>query len=191
MRQLFVVLALLLPLPVQAGDHILIPMFGFTDMSDNTGHTARGNSISFDDSNEATLGFKYLYMVEGGFAFGVNTYFYEKDLTTTAQATDADIMHVHGVAQYYFNHKGAVSPFLGLGLGFSAISFNSGILDDETSSGGSYELNGGVLFKVSETIGLQVEYKYTDFDIDDAIDSLNTNIDTDSHSVLVGVSITL
>ena len=188
MKRLLLAFVFLLPVSVQAAEHVLIPMLGATSWSEDSGHTARGSAIVFEDDNNPTLGFKYLYMYDSGFAWGGNIYVYNKDVVTAGQAKDAVVSHVHALAEYYFNSKGNVSPFIGAGIGFTGITFNEGVLDEESSSGGSIELNGGVKFRVSESFSLQLEYKYTNFDVDEDIDSLNTNINTDSQSLMVGVA---
>ena len=191
MKLLFLALAFLTPFSAQAAEHVLMPMVGATSWSDDTGHTARGSAIAFEDDNNPTLGFKYLYMYDSGFAWGGNIYVYNKDVVTAGQADDANVSHVHALAEYYFNSKGTVSPFVGAGIGITGITFNEGVLDEESTSGGSVELNGGIKFRVSESFSLQLEYKYTNFDVDEDIDSLNTNIDTDSQSLMVGVAMEL
>ena len=188
MKRLLFSFLLLLPMSVHAGQNILIPMVGFSRWTDDSGHTARGSTISFEDENSLNFGAKYLYMFDAGFALGANAYLYEKDVLTT-NASSAGVIHVHGLAEYFFNHTGTVSPFLGLGVGFSSIGFNDGILDEESSGGESFEFNAGVLFRTSDRIGFQIEYKYTDFDMDEEIDDLPTDIESESHSVHFGVSI--
>ena len=189
MKHLVLLLSFLMPFSVQAGENLLVPMVGFSSWSDNSGHTARGAPITFEDDNEFTLGFKYLYMFDSGLALGGNLYLYDKNVTTAVQASDSGVLHIHGLVQYYFNSSNSVSPFIGAGIGVSAIGFDGGLLDGDGTGGASVELNGGVLFRVSERIGIQLEYKYTDFDMDEDIDGLRTNIETSAHSVLVGVSI--
>jgi len=191
MKHIYFIILLLFPVSAQAGENILMPMMGFSNWSDDTGHTAQGVNINFENDNDITFGFKYLYMFDSGFAIGGNAYLYDKDVNTIIQASDAGVLHVHALAEYYFNSSGSVSPYVGAGLGFTAIGFNGGLLDEETTAGESIELNGGILFRVSDTIGINLEYKYTDFDVDEDINGLRTDIDTESHSILVGVSIHL
>lgn len=191
MKRLILLLTLLSPFSVQAGQNILMPMMGFSQWSDDSGHTARGSALSFEDENAINFGFKYLYMFDSGFALGGNAYLYEKDVITTSQASDAGVMHIHALAEYYFNSTGSVSPFIGAGLGVTAIGFNGGVLDEEGTGGESIELNTGILFKISDSVGFQLEYKYTNFDMDEDIDDLRTDIETDSHSILFGVGIYL
>lgn len=172
-----------------ANENILTPMLGITDWRDTSGHTARGADISFKNSNETTIGFRYLYLLDSGLAVGVNSYWYEKDISTTAEAHDADIMHIHGLFEYFLRPTGSVSPFFGVGLGVSGIEFSGANLDDKSSGGASIELNAGAIFRISKRLGMQLEYKYTQFEADDNIDGQNTNIDTDVNSLLVGWTI--
>jgi opacity protein-like surface antigen len=166
-------------------------MLGYSEWSDNSGHIARGGSINFKDDNDITFGFKYLYQFDSGFALGGNIYVYDKDVLTTSQATDAGVSHIHFLAEYFFNPQGSMSPFIGGGFGFTGIGFNNGLLDDEASVGESIELNAGLLFRLSERVGFQLEYKFVDFDIDEDIDGFLTNIESESHSLMFGVSIHL
>jgi hypothetical protein len=188
-KRFILVLVLLYPCTSNAGENILVPMIGFSNWSDNTDHIARGNTINFEDKNDFTLGFKYLYMFDSGFALGGNFFLYDKDVATTSQASDSGILHVHALAEYFFSPKSSVSPFVGAGIGVTAIGFDGGTLDNDGTGGGSIELNGGVLFRISERIGFQVEYKYVDFDMDEDIDGFTTNIESTSQSLLFGVSI--
>jgi opacity protein-like surface antigen len=189
LKRLVLVVILLYPSVSNAGENILVPMIGFSSWSDNSGHIARGNTINFEDNQDLTFGFKYLYLFDSGFALGGNFYLYGKDVLTTSQASDSGVLHVHAVAEYFFSPKSSVSPFVGAGIGFTVIGFDGGTLDNDGTGGGSYELNGGVLFRISERVGFQVEYKYVDFDMDEDIDGFTTNIDSSSQSLLFGVSI--
>jgi len=192
MSRLFYVLMLMIAcLPVHANEHILTPYLGLTNWSNDTGHTARGNPISFRDNTQFTFGFRYLYMFDSGVALGGDAYLYDKDPNNSAQAEDAGVAHFHALVEYFFNHKSDVSPFIGAGLGVSAIGFSGGLLDDDGTGGTSIELNAGVLFRLTERVGMQLEYKYTDFSLDEDIDGLYTNIDTNANSFLVGVTIHL
>ena len=190
-RLLCSVLLAMLCLPAHAGENILTPMIGFTSWSDDSDHTARGNSLAFKDSNELTLGFRYLYMFDNGVALGGNFYIHDKDVTTTTQANDAGVLHIHGLVEYFFNPRGGISPFIGGGIGVSSIGFDGGNLDGDGIAGASIELNGGVIFKLSDLIGLQVEYKYTDFQMDESIDGFSANIDSSANSLLVGITLHL
>ena len=191
MKRLIIVLFFLSPFSAHAGENILSPMIGFTNWSDNTGHTARGNAIAFDDDNDLTLGFKYLYMFDSGFALGGNVFLYDKDVTTTFQANDAGVIHIHALAEYFFNPTGSVSPFIGGGIGVTGIGFSGGILDEEGTGGESIEFNGGVLFRLSKRVGFMIEYKYIDFDVDEDIDGFATNIESESQSLLFSATIHL
>lgn len=182
-------LLIMLSLPVIAGEHILTPMLGVSKWSDNTGHTAAGSEISFRDQNETTYGFRYLYLFDNNFAVGGNIYMHELDVTTTSQANDSGVAHVHALAEYFFTLTDNVYFFVGAGIGFSAIGFSGGNLDDEGTGGLSYEINDGFLFRLTDRIGLQVEYKYTSFEMDDDINKQHTNIDSTSNSLLLGLTI--
>jgi opacity protein-like surface antigen len=190
MSRLFCSLILaIFSLPTYAGEHILTPMLGISNWSDNTGHTARGSSLSFRDSNETTYGFRYLYQLDSRFAFGGNIYLYDMDVTTTSQANDAGVAHFHALAEYFFNNNDNITPFIGAGVGVSAIGFSGGNLDDDGTAGLSFELNGGVMFRLTDIIGLQLEYKLISFEMDEDIHSLRTNIDTTASSFLIGLNI--
>lgn len=175
--------------PVSANENILMPMLGISNWSDTENHTARGTSISLNDSKETTLGFRYLYLLDSGFAIGADSYWYNKDVSTTTEAHEVDVLHVHALIEYFLRPTGNVSPFFGAGLGVTGLEFSGVNLEDKSTGGSSIELNAGALFRISKRLGMQVEYKLTLFDADDNIDGLRTNIDTNAHSFLIGWTI--
>ena len=179
----------LVSLPAHAGENILTPYIGLTKWSDTSDFTVRGTSLSFDDSAETTFGFRYLYMFDSGLAIGADFYLYRMDVVNPIQADDAGVFHTHALVEYFFMPKESVSPFIGGGIGFSAIGFSGGVLDDDGSAGSSIELNAGVQFRVSQRVGIQLEYKYTNFNMNENIDSLSTKIDSTANSFMLGVSI--
>ena len=191
MGRLTLLAILLFSSPVFAGEHILNPMLGATDWSRDTGHTANGSSISFESDSPVTHGFKYLYQFDNGLALGASYIGYTKDVTTTSLAHEAEVGNLAGVVEYYFNPKGKSSPFIGLGLGGMGIVFDGGSLDNHSTSGQSLQLNAGMLFKITDTFGMQLEYQYNTFDVDESIHSNVTNIETYSHSLLIGLTIHL
>ncbi|MFO7602737.1 MAG: outer membrane beta-barrel protein [Gammaproteobacteria bacterium] len=188
----FILLALMLfSAPVMAGEHLLNPMLGVTDWSRNNGHSINGGTINFDNDAPLTLGFKYLYRFDNGLALGGSYSGYSKDVSNTAVAHEADVANVHGVLQYYFTPQAPSSAYLGVGLGGMGMTFDGGSLDGHSTAGTSLQLNAGMLFKLAERYGLQFEYQYNSFDVDESIHSNITRIETYSHSLLVGVTIHL
>ncbi|UCE88622.1 MAG: porin family protein [Pseudomonadota bacterium] len=189
-KRLILSLTLLIAtLPVSAGEHILMPMLGVVDWKDNSGHTVRGTPASFDDGANGSLGFRYSYLFDLGLAIGTDIFAYSRDITPSFRADDTSVVHSHFLAQYYFNRQGTVNPFVGGGLGFAAIAFDGGTLDGKASVGVSAQFNAGVLIRLSQRFGLQVEYKYLDFDIDEDIDGLRTDIDTSANTLFLGMTI--
>lgn len=191
LRILFVVTLMALCLPLRAAEHILTPYLGLSEWSANDGHTASGAPLAFRDKNQLTMGFRYLYMFDSGVAIGGNFYFYDMDVSTPAQTDDSAVFHHHFLVEYFFSPGADTSAFIGAGVGASAIAFSGGPLDDEATGGPSYELNAGVLFRLNHRVGLQLEYKYTDFSLDENIDSLFSDIDTNSSHYLLGLTIHL
>lgn len=187
-RIVYSLLFAIISLPVYAGENILTPMLGITSWSDDTGYTGRGTALDFSDSTQTTLGFRYLYLFDNGVAVGGDVYLYDKDVIV-GQANDAGVIHTHALVEYFFNPKSSIMPFIGLGIGVSAIGFDGGNMDGDGTGGSSYELNGGVLFRLTDVIGVQVEYKYTDFNMDEDIDGFTTKIDTSANSLLLGLTI--
>lgn len=191
-RLLYVLLLTILVIlnrPALADEHILTPMFGYSKWSDTSGHTARGSEISFSDNRQATYGFRYLYLLDNNLAFGGNIYAHDMDVKTAGQADDAAVVHVHALIEYFLPLMDKGSFFIGAGYGFSAIGFSGGNLHEKGTAGRSIELNGGLLYRINDKLGVQLEYKYTDFDMEEDIDSQPTNIDSTSDSVLLGLTI--
>lgn len=181
---------------VAAGEHVLIPKFGVVERDDHTNHRVDNNTFDFDDDRVASLGFTYLYRLDNGFAFGGEVFGYENEIISTANNDgDARTGHIYGVVEKYFNPQGSVQPFLGVGLGLVSVGFdanvNGDIPDDfgDQATGLSYELFAGAEFKLSGNIGLRLEYKYFDFEVDDDIDDRNIEIESDGHAIFVGVTI--
>lgn len=191
MGRFTLVAILLFSSPVYAGEHILNPVLGATDWSQNTGHRANAGTLSFDNDVALTHGFKYLYRFDNGLAIGGGYIGYTKDVTTTTLAHEASVGTFVGVVQYYFNSTGTTSPFIGFGLGGTGIAFDGGSLDGDSSAGANIQLNAGMLFKLSETFGMQFEYQYNTFDVDESIHNNITDIETYSHSLLLGLTIHL
>lgn len=188
---LFLIFFVFLSSPVIADEHILTPMFGYSKWSDPAGHTARGSAISFRDKRQTTIGFRYLYLLDNNFAVGGNIYTHELDIATTGQADEAAVAHIHALIEYFFTRMGNASLFAGAGYGVSVIGFTGGNLNEKATAGRSIELNGGVLYRITDIIGVQLEYKYSFFDMEEDIDSLSSNIDSSSNSLLLGLTIHL
>lgn len=174
---------------VQAGENILTPMLGTSNWKADDNHTARGNAISFKNSNETSIGFRYLYLLDTGLAVGANSYWYNKDVNTTTEAHNADFFHMHALIEYFPHPTSDISPFFGAGLGVAGVEFSGANLENKSTGGSSIELNAGALFRISKRLGMQIEYKYTQFDLNDNIDGLNTTIDTNANSFLIGWTI--
>jgi len=107
----------------------------------------------------------------------------------TGQANEAAVAHVHALIEYFFMQSAKSSFFIGAGYGFSTIAFSGGNLHEKATGGSSVALNGGFLYRISERIGLQLEYTYTDFEMEEDIDNQPTNIDSSSDSLLLGLTI--
>lgn len=183
---------------VSAAEHVLIPKFGIADWDDNKNHRVNSDSFDFDNDIVAAAGFTYLYKLDNGIAFGAELFGYEKDIVTTANNFgDASTTHLYGVVEKFFNPEGSVKPFIGVGLGAVAIRFDAtinGAIDDDygdSATGLSYEIFTGAEIELSDNLGLTVEYKYFDFDIDDDIGTRNINVKSNGQAVFVGVALHL
>lgn len=191
MRRFTLLALLLFSSPVFAGEHILNPMLGLTDWHQNSGHTAGGNTIDLSSSAAASLGFKYLYRFDNGLAIGGSLVGYRKNVSNKTVAHKAYIANSNLLLEYYFNSQATTSPFLGFGLGGVGISFDGGTLDGDSTSGGSLQLNAGLLHKFNQRFGIQFEYQYNSFDVDDDIHGNVSRFKTYSHSLFVGMTIHL
>ncbi len=183
---------------VQAGEHILIPKIGVVDRNDNINHSANNDSFDLDDELVASAGFTYLYRLDNGFAVGAEVFGYENDIVTTINNNgDVTTSHVYGIVEKTFNIEGNVKPYVGAGLGFVSMKFDghiNGEIDDDSNdfaAGLSYEIFAGTEIKINDRVGVRVEYKYYDFDVDDDIGDKNFNIESDGSAVFVGVAIHL
>lgn len=188
MRKLAILGGLFACAPAWAGQNILTPMLGISHWKEETDHLALGSTLSFEQTNRNTAGFRYLYLFDNGMAVGGDIYWYKKNVTTISQADEAGVVHAHLLLEYFFNQQESVSQFVGGGVGRTTIVFSGGNLDNERSTGSSFELNGGVQIHISNRIGLQFEYKLSKFELDDNIGGLNARIDTIASSVLAGLS---
>jgi opacity protein-like surface antigen len=180
---------LLVSLPATAGQNMLTPMLGITHWKEETNHTARGSVLSFVEGNRPTAGIRYLYLFDSGLAVGGDIYWYKKDVVTTTQANEVSVVHTHALVEYFFYPDESVSPFVGGGAGLTTLVFTGGNLDGDRTSGLSFEVNGGVLFHFSEHVGVQFEYKLSQFNLNDNIDGLDAKIDSTASSVMAGLTI--
>lgn len=183
---------------VLAQEHIIIPKFGAVKLSNNTNHLVDNSSFDFKDNGVVSLGVTYLYKIDNGLAFGVELFGYEEDIVTTENNSgDATIGHLYGVMEKFFNTGGSVMPYLGVGLGLASVGFDANVNGDisdnneDIAIGLSYELFLGSEFKISKLVGVTLEYKYFDFDIDDDIDDRDVEFESDGHTVFVGVALHL
>ncbi len=181
-----------------AGEHILIPKLGFVDRDENTNHLVDTNRFDIEDDIVVSTGFTYLYQLDNGFAFGAEVFGYKNDIvTTTDNHGDIITTHLYGVIEKIFNTKGEFKPFIGFGLGAATMIFNAtinGEIDDDYvdfATGFSYEIFTGAEVKINDKIGLMVEYKYFDLDINDDIGNKDINIETDGHAIFAGIAIHL
>jgi len=183
---------------VIAGEHILVPKIGMVDRNDNINHRANNDSFDFDDDTVLGHNFTYLYRLDNGFAFGAEIFGYQNDIVTTANNNgDVITTHIYGVIEKIFNTEGDIKPFVGAGLGAVSMLFDANIngeIDDgygDVAIGLSYELYAGVEFELSNKLGLIVEYKYFDLDLNDDIGDKNIDIESDGSAIFVGVAIHL
>jgi len=183
---------------VIAGEHILVPKFGAVERNDNSNHSVDNNSFDLDDDVVAGLGFTYLYKLDDGVALGVDTFWYENEIIKTINNNgDVTTGHVYGIVEKIFNLGGNIKPFIGVGIGMVSMSFdasvNGKIGDDyeDTLVGLSYEIFVGTEVEVSKKIGVTVEYKYFDFEVDNDIDDREIEIESDGHALFMGVAIHL
>jgi len=183
---------------ILAGEHILIPKIGTVSWSENTNHKIQNNSFDFEDETVESFGFTYLYEYDNGFAVGADVFSYGKDIVTTENNNgDANISHIYGVAEKFFNNDSAFRPYIGVGLGFASIKFdaniNGNIADDydDYASYLSYEIYTGIEFQFNNSVGLMLEYKYFNLDINDDINGRNVNLKSNGDAFFVGISIHL
>ncbi len=179
-----------------AGEHILIPKLGAVNWDDNSNHRANNDPFDFEDETVVAYGFKYLYKLDNGFAFGAEIFTYEKQIVSTANNNgDALTSHIYGVVEKIFNPEGSFKPFVGIGVGASSMIFDANVngkIDDgynDFAADFSYQIYTGAEVKLTDKIGVSLEYKYFDIDISDDIDDRHINIESDGHALFVGVAI--
>ena len=197
MKLMFVFLILMTQITqLQAAEHMIVPKFGVVNRGDNTNHHVDNNSFNFDDDSVVSLGVTYLYRMDNGYAFGADFYGYENKIITTANNNgDAKTGHLYGVFQKYINSDGTIQPYIGVGIGLVSVSFDaniSGAISDDfedNAIGLSYEVILGSEFSISKNLGVILEYKYFDFNVDDDIADRNVEIESDGQAVFVGASI--
>lgn len=183
---------------VFAGEHIVIPKFGVVDRNDNTNHSVDSDSFDFDDDVVAAPGFTYLYKFDNDVAIGAEIFGYKNEIITTdTNEGDATSGHIYGVVEKFFNTQGTVKPFIGFGLGFVSMNFDANVNGEisdnyeDAATGLSYELIAGAEFEMNKQIGLTLEYKYFDFNIDHDIDDRNVEVESNGHAIFAGVAIHL
>jgi len=163
----------------------LQPKLGVADWSDDGTHSVKGNNFTFDSSHSTSLGFKYLYRLDNGFAFGDELFGYEKNYTHINGGTgQADIGQVYGLAEYYFNNDSFIKPYLGIGLGGAGIDFNGEI--NHVSSGKSSTIYVGIEFTINDRFAMSTEFKYFNIDIDEEHDNLKADIKSNGIAAFLG-----
>jgi len=169
--------------------HIATFHFGASQWQDDSGHIGASASLDFDDNTVLAWGGQYLFLFDWGLGVGISTQLYEKDITLPTGMTPAKVLHGHAILQYHFNRGGDFKPFVGIGSGVVAIGFDDGALENEELTGISYELSAGATWRITETFGILAQYRFMNFNIDEETSSgLQNDIDSSSHSVLLGVS---
>lgn len=178
----------LITLSAYAGEHILQPKLGFVDWTDNGTHSVKGERFNLDGSASGSGGFQYVFRLDNGWAFGGELFGYTKDYTHTNGGTgEAEIGHIYGLAEYYFNNEGSFKPFVGVGLGSVGMEF-SGEINHETS-GGSLQLKGGMEFGISDRFAITAEAKYFTVDIDEEINNQKADIKSNGYGLFAGFTI--
>lgn len=180
---------------VLAQEHVIIPRFGAIERNDNTNHRVDNDRFDFDNDAVVSIGVTYLYKMETGYAFGLDIFGYDNEvITTTNTGGDVTTAHIYGVVQKFFNKGGPIKPYIGIGVGLVTMSFDANVNGElandfeDNAVGLSYEIILGSEFEISKKVGLMVEYKYFDFNVDDDIDARNVMIESDGHALFVGVA---
>jgi len=96
---------------------------------------------------------------------------------------------------YDFNHFGRIKPFIGGGIGFAHVDFDdhgttaTDVVLSDDNNGFAYQLSAGANIAVSESVDIELGYRYmgiTDVELE-AVDGTASDIDVDNHIVYGGL----
>ena len=144
------------------------------------------------------------YFIEGGLGChiwenfridGILGYRAGADMDEAFGGLDGDISTFYGFINAYYDiiTWGRVTPYVGGGIGFANHRINNISLPATVSEGDStdfaWNLQGGIEVAVTETVSLDVGYRYTDWgDAESGFDPDQLNVDgISSHDIRVGL----
>lgn len=103
---------------------------------------------------------------------------------------------IYGLANAYVDYNlGGITPFVTAGLGYASLDFDGhgvtplGVVMDSDSGGLAWQVGAGAAFNVTETLKLDLSYRY--FGIEDvgltAVDGTSSDVDLRNHQVTLGI----
>lgn len=110
---------------------------------------------------------------------------------------DGDTSAFFGLASIYYDIplNAPIKPFVGGGIGVADVSFEehgtslTGTVLDDSATAFAWHLTGGVGFDINDRLGLEIGYRYLEFDGVDltALDGTETSTDLSNHIVFAGL----
>ena len=163
---------------VSAGEFLINPKIGLRNWSNDV-YTIQGNTITFDDAPQASFAIRGTYITDFGLAGSVEVMgsSVEADNETAgSRLGTASESALTLMGQYYFLRDKKFSPYVGLGVGSHLVE----ISDSNTNArldGYSGQLHFGGIINVGERLGINLEYKYYKFKVeDDNNDEMESNV---------------
>lgn len=151
-----------------AGQFMLNPKVGLRNWGNDV-YVIQGNTITFDDALRPALAIRGSYISDLGLAGSIEIMASSVDATDETAGTQRGVASEASItmmAQYYFLRDKKFSPYIGLGAGTHGIE----ITDSNTNaslSGYSSQVHVGGIINVGKRIGINLEYKYYKFNVDD------------------------
>ena len=120
-----------------------------------------------------------------GYALGAELFYYKNELSPDGTTLKADQAVYSGTfnAKYYVEATSWLYPFFGVGLGYTGASF-SGDLTGK-AAGVSFQGMLGADIRLSDNVGLYLEYKYL---VGAPKDSNSQEVKTSGSGILAGLS---
>lgn len=109
--------------------------------------------------------------------------------TTISETLSGDVtaMSIMANAWFEFMGGGAISPFIGAGIGWGKVDMEASDLSAD-DSGLAWQIGAGIGFDISDTTQVRLEYRYfTVEDIDLQVDGDSLDYDYEANSIIVGL----
>lgn len=166
-----------------AGEGSFAIKTGSFNMSEQTQNIG-GFITTFDDSSSSVFAFEYEKNIKNNVSWGFEIINYSNDITLIngsppISSISADTMLIMANGKKYFDVSKSVKPFIGGGIGISAVDLNGA-----SASSIAFQGMAGIKFPF-DNFSASVEYKLA---MSDAEDSVGDKIDVSGSGLFAGIA---